>query len=227
MRTSSSLKALVWLVGASFSLLPVASEAQRRVPIVEKRVQIGEKIVSLDGYGFEKGQPTAPVWIVELADFGCSYCAKFAKETMPALDSAFTKPGKVYWRFVPFVLGMFPNAQEAAEGSVCAAAQGRFWQMHDGLYERRKEWMGAKDAKAVVARIAASAGVEPAAFGKCLKGGSATAVVARNNALAKSMYVRGTPTFVINGELVQGALPQEVFMKGLEAVHKAVTAPGR
>lgn len=184
-------------------------------------------MVSLDGYGFEKGKPSAPVWIVELADFGCGYCAKFASETMPALDSAFTTPGKVYWRFVPFVLGMFPNAQEAAEGSVCAAEQGRFWQMHDKLYARRKEWMGSKNAKVLVARIAASAGVEPSAYSKCLKSGTATATVARNNALAKSMYVRGTPTFVINGELVQGALPREVFVKGLEAVHKSVSGPRR
>jgi protein-disulfide isomerase len=187
------------------------------------QVQLAEKVVTLDGYGVAKGRPEAPIWIVELADFGCGYCAKFATETMPALDSIYTKPGKVYWRFVPFVLGMFPNAKEAAEGSICAAEQGKFWQMHDKLYDNRKAWMASKSPSALVARFAAEAGVNSATYGQCIKGKAVTATLERNNALARSLYVRGTPTFVINGEIVPGALPRDVFVKGLDAVYKSVT----
>lgn len=188
------------------------------------RVQLADKVVSLDGYGIEKGRRDAPVWIVELADFGCGYCAKFAAETMPALDSLYTKPGKVYWRYVPFVLGMFPNAKEAAEGAICAAEQGKFWAMHDKLYEARKTWMDAKSPVVVVARLAASVGVDPARYGTCVRSKAVSQTLERNNALARSLFVRGTPTFVINGEIVPGALPREVFVKGLDAVHRAATS---
>ena len=187
------------------------------------RVQVGERIVGLDGFGVEKGRREAPVWIVELADFGCGYCAKFAAETMPTLDSLYTKPGKAYWRFVPFVLGMFPNSREAAIAGVCAAQQGRFWPMHDRLYRNRKAWMGSRSPVPLLARYAAETGVDAAKYGQCVRGKAAAAEVARNDALAQALLVRGTPTFVINGEVVPGALPTEVFVKGLDAVYRAAS----
>ncbi len=211
-----------------FSLLPtVVAVVLAVVPSLARaqmRVQLAERTVSLEGYGVEKGRRDAPVWIVELADFGCGYCAKFAAETMPALDSLYTKSGKVYWRFVPFVIGMFPNATEAAQGSICAAEQGKFWPMHDRLYLNRKAWMASKSPVALVARYAAESGVDPARYGVCIRGKGVSETLARNNALAKSLYVRGTPTFVINGEVVPGALPTDVFVKGLDAVHKAAVS---
>ncbi len=189
----------------------------------QMRVQLAERTISLDGYGIEKGKKGAPIWMVELADFGCGYCAKFAAETMPALDSLYTKPGKLYWRFVPFVLGMFPNAREAALGSLCAAEQGRFWPMHDRLYANRKAWMASKQPTALVARYAAEAGVNSATYGRCVESPAAAQQLERNNALARALYVRGTPTFVINGEIVPGALPRDVFVKGLDAVYRTAT----
>ncbi|MGQ0767049.1 MAG: DsbA family protein [Gemmatimonadota bacterium] len=191
----------------------------------QRLVQVGDRVISLDGFGIPKGSDSAPVWIVELADFGCSYCAKFASETMPALDSLFTSKGKLSWRYVPFVLGSFPNARQAAEGAVCAGRQGRFWQMHDKLYEKRKEWMSSSNAVITIARLAREAGVNAAQYGVCVRGRDAAAEVVRNDALAKALMVRGTPTFVINGEVVPGSLPRDVFVKGIEAVYKAATAP--
>lgn len=203
--------------------LSLASPAE-----AQKRVQVGERIVTLDGYGIAKGQPKAPVWIVELADFGCGYCAKFAAETMPALDSAFTNKGKVQWQYVPFVIGMFPNAREAAEGAICAAEQGKFWPMHDKLYQNRKAWMASRSPTMLVARFANEAGVDAAAYGRCIKSKAVSETLARNNALAQALLVRGTPTFVINGEIVPGALPKEIFVKGLDAVYASVTkSPNR
>ena len=189
----------------------------------QMRVQLADKVVSLDCFGIPKGKANAPVWIVEMADFGCGYCAKFAAETMPTLDSVYTKSGKVSWRYVPFVIGMFPNAKEAAEGSLCAAEQGKFWPMHDKLYANRKAWMASKSPVTLVARYAAEVGVNTAAYGRCVQGRAVSETLERNNALARSLYVRGTPTFVINGEIVPGALPKDVFVKGLDAVYKAAT----
>jgi protein-disulfide isomerase len=188
----------------------------------QRQAQVGTRLVALDGYGIERGNPKAPVWIVELADFGCGYCEKFAKETLPVLDSVYTRPGKVYWRFVPFVTGMFPNATEAVETSLCAAEQGKFWPMHDQLYARRKAWMASRGPRQLFARLAQELGLDVARFGRCIKSKATAETVVRNNALAREMGVRGTPTFVINGEVVQGALPTDIFVKGLGAVYQSV-----
>lgn len=188
------------------------------------KVRLAEREVALDGFGIGKGQADAPIWIVELADFGCGYCAKFAAETMPRLDSLYTRTGKARWRYVPFVLGMFPNAREAAEGSICADEQGKFWPMHDKLYQQRKVWMQASNARQTVARLAKEAGVEPIAFDICISGPRVGQTLAKNNALARSLFVRGTPTFVINGEIVPGALPADIFVRGLDAVYRSATS---
>jgi protein-disulfide isomerase len=90
--------------------------------------------------------------------------------------------------------------------------------MHDRLYENRKAWMAAKSPKALVARYAAESGVDRKTYAECANSKSATEEVARNTALARALNVRGTPTFVINGEIVPGALPTDVFVKGLGAM---------
>lgn len=184
--------------------------------------EIAGRTVAFDTYGVPKGNASAAIWIVEMADFGCGYCAKFARETLPVLDSLYTDKGQIHWRFVPFVLGMFPNAKEAAEGAVCAARQGKFWSMHDLLYENRKAWMGSKDPRRLIARYASQAGVEIKSYNACATSKSAANEVERNTALARTLNVRGTPTFVINGDIIPGALPTDVFVKGLgQMIEKA------
>lgn len=185
-------------------------------------VTIGGNTISLDGVGYERGNAKAPVWLVEFADFGCGYCEKFSRESFPVLDSAFFRSARAYFRYVPFTTGMFRNSREAAEASICAAEKGKFYPMHDLLYEKRKEWMAAADARSAMARYARSVGLDAKRFEKCASGKAVTQQLLRNNELARSLYVRGTPTFFINGETVPGALPTEIFVKGIEGVIKAV-----
>lgn len=196
--------------------------AAPRVAGAQMSVTIGGNTIWLDGVGYERGNAKAPVWLVEFADFGCSYCEKFSRETFPALDSAFFKPARAYFRYVPFTTGMFRNSREAAEASICAADQGKFFPMHDLLYEKRKEWMAASDARSTMARYARLVGLDARRFEKCASGKAVSQQLLRNNELARSLYVRGTPTFFINGETVPGALPTDVFLRGIEGVIKAV-----
>ena len=88
------------------------------------------------------------VTVLEFADFGCRYCARFAAETYPALADEFVKTGQVRWRYVPFVLGMFPNGDEAARAGGLRRrrrARGAFGRMHDRLFADQDAWTGAGD----------------------------------------------------------------------------------
>src|SRR5690625_6346899 len=80
--------------------------------------------VDLTGVGYDLGDPCAPISIVEFSDFGCHFCRQFATETFPTLEREYIETGKVRWKYIPFVLGIFPNGDRAAIAGVCAAQQG-------------------------------------------------------------------------------------------------------
>lgn len=163
--------------------------------------------------GYDRGAVRARVTVLEFADFGCAYCARFAVETYPALAAEFVKPGLVRWRYVPFVLGMFPNGTEAAQAAECAADQGRdaFAKMHDRLYGLQDEWKGSGDAGGAFRQFARASGLDESRFAACYAGEAASRRIRASNELADRMAVRATPTFVINGRRVEGALPVEEF----------------
>ncbi len=155
----------------------------------------------------------ATVTVLEFADFGCQYCARFASETWPRLDAEFVKTGRVRWRYVPFVLGMFANGDQAARAGECAAVQGRapFGRMHDLLFRRQDEWQSAGDPSATFRSMAAAAHLDVARFAACYASDAPTMRIRASNALADRMGVRATPTFFVNGARVEGALPAAQF----------------
>ena len=62
--------------------------------------------------------------MIEVTDFGCGYCRIFNQEIFPLVEREFIRTGIVQWKFVPYVLGLFPNGDRAALAAECAAAQG-------------------------------------------------------------------------------------------------------
>lgn len=169
--------------------------------------------VSLAGVGHDLGGQGARVFIVEFGDFGCSYCAKFAAETYPKLDSAYIKPGLVRWKMVPFVTGMFRNSREVAEAAECAGEQGAFWKMHDLLYAKRKEWMASKDIRTLITRYARDLKLDLTAFARCGLNPGIRQRILGNDAIANRLAIRGTPTFFVNGRVIPGAIPFDVFQQ--------------
>ncbi len=163
--------------------------------------------------GHVRGRGDAPVTVIEFGDFGCPYCALFALQTYPVLHREYVETGRVQWRYVTFVMGTFPNGEEAARAAECATEQGEaaFWEMHDLLYERQQEWKRAGDPEALFGRYAADAGLDTERFGSCYREERSRLRVMAGNALAAESGVRATPTFFINGMRVQGALPLEQF----------------
>lgn len=172
---------------------------------------------SLAGLGVDRGAPEASVVVVEFADFGCGYCAQFARETFPSLDAEFIATGRVRWRFVPFRLGAFAKAEEAARAALCAAKQGAFWPMHDLLFARRASWSRRGNVIPVLRELARTVGLDDGAFTRCLESDAVEEHVERSTSAARRLGVRGTPTFFVNGKRVVGALPLEAFRQLLLA----------
>lgn len=162
--------------------------------------------------GHTLGAEDAPVTVMEFSDFGCSACAEFARETMPALRREFVDAGEVKWRYVPIRQGFYRGA-EAARAAECAAEQGQFWKMHDLLLERQHEWQGRGDLLPVLTRYAQEIVPEPELFAACYRSERTEATLRLHDMVALSIGVRGVPVFLVGGQRVIGALETDRFAR--------------
>ena len=188
-------------------------------PAAQRRVVLGD--VDLTGIGYDRGNPSAPVVMIDFSDFGCPFCAQFTHETFPVIEREYIRTGKVFFKYVPFVVGMFPHAAEASRAVECAADQGRFWEAADQVYASQREWKKSADPRATLASAARSAGADAATFARCYDDRHTDARTRRATDVADKLGVRVTPSFVINGRPVEGALPVAEFRKILDAAFEA------
>ncbi len=181
--------------------------------------------VDLNGVGHVLGSPEAPVVVVELGDFGCGACALFHQTTWPAIEREFVQTGRVQWRHVPFLLGL-RHGDEGTKAAECAADQGQYWEMHDLLYTRHKEWTKPRNPRDVLRTYASELGLDADTFATCYEEDHGKDRTRRATRAAEELDVSGTPTFFINGSRALGALTIEVFRRLLEDAERAA-ASGR
>lgn len=184
-------------------------------PAAQRRVVLGD--VDLTGVGYDRGSPSARVVMIDFSDFGCPYCAQFTRETFPVIEREYIRTGKVFFKYVPFVVGMFPHAAEASRAVECAGEQGRFWEAADQVYATQREWRQSADPRTALVTAARSAGADPTAFSRCYDDRHTDRRTRRATDVANTLGVRVTPSFVIDGRPIEGALPVEEFRKIIDA----------
>ena len=173
-----------------------------------------------------RGRADAPVTVYEMSDFECPYCRDFALETMPALEREYVRSGKVRFTFINFpLINIHRNAQAAAEVAMCAAQQGKFWPVHDRLFQRQREWAERRDPAAYLLALADSTGVDHARLADCVTRGVTRPAIEADVAAARRAGARSTPTFYIEGGLIEGAAPLSDFRAVLDSVYRSKTAP--
>lgn len=127
--------------------------------------------------------------------------------------------GQVYYVFKDLPLSFHPNAQKAAEAARCAGAQGAYLPMHELLFTQQSQWSG-QDAAASLRTFVAYAGelgLDTEAFLACVESGQFAAQIAQDMQEARQAGISGTPSFLINGQLLVGAYPFENFQQMIEA----------
>lgn len=169
--------------------------------------------------GHTLGDPDAPIAVVEFSDFGCPYCGRFARTTLPELHREFIDAGLLRWRYVPVVFG-FPGGDVGGAAAECAARHGdddEFWRTHDLLYTRQVVLRGG-NARPQVLDWLEENGLDRDAIEACMDDPATMEALERNNQVAQQWMVRGTPTFLINGVPMSGALPLDFFRQVFAAV---------
>lgn len=159
------------------------------------------------------GNPDAKDVIVEFVDFKCSNC----KEAAPIVRKIAEKYGykvKIIIRDFP-VESLHKEASQLAEIASCANEQGRYWLTHD-LFFQNQEQLGENLDKEKIAILAGMAGADSEKIQECLKSGRAKIEVNKDYAIGFKNQIKGTPTFFINGQKVDGAASWEDWEKFLK-----------
>ena len=164
--------------------------------------------IAVDGSPSE-GPTDAAVTIVEFSDFQCPYCARI-QPTLKQLKETYGEKLRLVFRQFP-LNSIHPQAQKAAEASLCANDQNRFWEMHDVLFETGTS-LKVEDIK----KRAANLKLNQANFDQCLDSGKYAAVVQQDVLDGVKAGVTGTPALFINGLTFSGSRSFEEISKVIE-----------
>jgi protein-disulfide isomerase len=156
------------------------------------------------------GKEGAPVTLVEFSDFQCPFCNRFAP-TLKQVEKNFGDKVHIVYRQYP-IASLHPFAFKAAEASLCAHEQGKFWEMHDILFGEQSK-LAVTDLKEKAHRI----GLDQKKFDTCLDTGRYVEQVQKDMKEGTRVGVTGTPAVFINGaELKGGAVPYETVAEAIQ-----------
>ena len=173
-----------------------------------------------------KGSDDAPIVVYEMSDFQCPVCLKFFNDYWPAIEKDYIETGKVKFTFLNLpLISIHPNAAEAHEYAMCAAAQNQFWNMHDRLFETQEAWGPMGDPTPHFISLTEQLALDQTAFRQCIESGAVRSLIASEVRMAIQNQLTSTPTFVIEGLALTG-LPKDlpVFRGILDSIYAERTA---
>lgn len=153
------------------------------------------KTVPLDGSP-TKGPESAPLTIVEFADFQCPHCGEFA----PVLDKVVeSRKSEVRFAYKFYVLGKFPNSENAARAAIAAGKQGKFWEMHHAIFANQQHL----DQQGLDS-IAKELGLDVSRLHADMQSPETGERITKDKKLGEDLKIEGTPSIFINGRQFDG-----------------------
>jgi predicted DsbA family dithiol-disulfide isomerase len=183
-------------------------EALRKKWTVELSFNAPEFVLELDdGVSPAKGSTKPAVTIVEFSDFECPFCSE-VQNTLKQLMQTYGKDVRLVFKHMP--LEGHRNSLPAARAAYCAAEQDRFWQFHDALFASRNL------SPALFEEIANDLGLGLPKFRACLDSEHSRTAIVKDIETARLFRIESTPSFIINGKLIKGAVSFADFQKIIE-----------
>ncbi len=176
-----------------------------------------DPISTLADRGRIRGAASAPIWLVEISDFQCPYCKRWHDESFAALDKEYVQTGKVRLAYLNFPIpSLHPNARAASEAAMCASVQGKFWELHESLFNTQAKWAGQANPMPTFDSLATAAGADAAKWRSCMAAHSTIALIDADQQRSKGNGVQSTPTFYIGDERREGAYPVDSFRVAID-----------
>lgn len=150
------------------------------------------KVASLEGAPF-LGDADAPVTLMEFSDYQCPFCSRHYRDVMPALVEEYVKTGKLKYvmRENP-IQSIHSHAMSAAQAALCANEQGKYWDMHNIMFQNQRE-LADENLQAYAATI----GLDTTSFGDCFESKKYANVIDQDLRAGRDIGIRGTPGFVV------------------------------
>ena len=174
-----------------------------------------------------RGDPDAPLVMIEYSDYQCPFCNRYFVQTEPAFNESYVRSGEVRVIYYDFPLeSIHPNAPAAHASAICVGQQGsaeQFWEMHAELFRSVEEWQDASSPQVTFARLAGAIGVDMTAFEACISDSATIAVVEDRVNQAIAQGFNATPSFQVVRAQDQatfqliGAQPYDQFAATVDA----------
>ena len=171
------------------------------------------KIVPGEPQGYLLGNPNAPVQVIEFADFECPACGQFATLAEPDIRKRLVEAGTISYRYYDYPLPMHKNTWAASNAAACADEQGKFWEMHDQLFNAQDQWNGQATSrpKGKFMEYAKALNLNMDQFEACFDSKKYQPRIKANELMATRRGASQTPTFVIGDKMIGGAISFDRF----------------
>gem|GEM_PF-502515 len=165
------------------------------------------------------GSPDAKVWMIMVSDFQCPWCAKFERETWPAIRDEYVFPGKVRVAFLNYPMPAHRNSWAASEVAMCTAGQpiGKFWPIHDAIFREQEHWETESDPLPKLLEQLVKIGMPVDSISSCVKQHLTRPLIQGDIDRATRAGASSTPTFFIGGTPLIGAASITEFRKAIDA----------
>lgn len=175
-------------------------------------IPVNVTVLAADTAGFRGyllGSDSAKLEVTEYADYQCPYCQDFDAIQLPVVKQQLIETGIVRWRYRDFPLDMHPHSRLAAHAAACANDQGKYWPMHEALYQHQAEWSPLKNAAGAFSDYAKAAGLDVSQYDACMTSAKYAGRIQASYDEGIKVGVTGTPSFIIGGRLYTNALPSD------------------
>lgn len=201
-----AILAVVAAIGVGALLYVMNRASSPAVP-----VQVAVTAADTAGFrGYVLGSGTAPIEIVEYADYQCPACQSFEMVEFPYVKERLIQTGKLRYVYKDFPLDQ-PHrwARLAAHSGACANDQDRFWEQHEAIYRIQGEWSASGDAGAIFRRLAQQVGLDLGAYDECMRSLKYAGRIQASLDEGVRLGVNSTPSFVIGDRIYAGVQPYD------------------
>lgn len=203
-----SIVASAWMLRGQVPAVAAAPAAKAAAPTAaapepEEPSEVADWARFIRPHNPVYGDADAPITIIEFSDFECPFCARHYTNTHKQLLDTYGDKIRIVFKHFP--LPFHPNARQAAAASQCANREGKFWPLHDVMFENFRN-LGDDDVLAYGAKLGLGE-----SWKTCVTQGDATPEVDMDMEDGRQAGVRGTPTFLVNGQVIPGAMPFDRF----------------
>lgn len=212
-RFNSGLKVIGWLL---FGAAILGGLVWLIISRPQKEVVDTSPLLTISSDDYSKGNSAAPVTLIEYLDFECEACGAYYP-LLKKLAEEFPDDLRIVTRYFP--LPGHRNGLPAALAVEAAAKQGKYWEMHDMLFESQKEWSEKQAANpALFEKYAVALGLDLETFKKDVEDPATFARVKRDMDSGQKLGNSGTPTFFLNGQKIENPQGYEPFKELVQSV---------